>query len=212
MSGHPHSHEHKTRWVVILTAITMVVEIIFGYYSNSMALTADGWHMSTHVVAIGMSWIAYVMIRKYAHSEHLSFHKEKVLALAGFSSAIVLAVTAVIIAIESFTRLLSPVPIKFYEAIIVATVGLCVNALSAYVLHHEKEESDPNIRAAYLHVLADGLTSITAIFALTFGLLYKLNWLDAVSGIIGSGVIASWAISLIKNSGKTLIEFKRRTA
>jgi cation diffusion facilitator family transporter len=209
---HTPSHEKKTRWVVILTACTMVVEISVGYYSNSMALTADGWHMGTHVLAIGLSWIAYVLIRKYALSEHLSFHKEKVLALAGFTSAIILEITAIAIAIESINRVLSPLPIKFTEAIGIAIVGLIVNIISAVLLHHDRQVSDQNIRAAYIHVLADGLTSVTAIAALTLGMIYSLNSLDAISGIIGSLVITSWSITLIKGSGKTLIEFKRKTS
>jgi cation diffusion facilitator family transporter len=214
--GHIHdqnhgTHEQKTRWVVILTVCTMLAEIIVGYYSNSMALTAEGYHMSTHVFALGLSYVAYVLIRKYAQSEHLSFHKEKVLSLAGFTSAIVLLVIAVIMAIESISRLINPLPIKFSEAIVVASVGLVVNAISAVVLHHDKEESDQNIRAAYVHVLADGLTSITAIVALTIGMIYTIYSFDAISGIIGSVVITSWSVSLIKNSGKSLIEFQRKS-
>ncbi len=205
-----HSHEHKTRWVVILTALTMILEVTFGYYSNSMALTAEGWHMSTHVFAIGLSWIAYVVIRKYADSERLAFGKDKVLALSGFTSAIILLVIAVIMAVESIERLINPLPIRFSEAIIVACIGLVVNALSAVVLHHGHEESDHNIRAAYLHVLADGLTSVTAIIALTLGMIYHIYSLDALSGIIGSVVITSWSFSLIRGSGKTLIEFQRK--
>lgn len=205
-----HSHEHKTRWVVILTAVTMIVEITAGYYSNSMALTAEGWHMSTHVLAIGLSWIAYVIIRKHAESERLSFHREKVLALSGFTSAIVLQIIAVIMAIESIGRLIHPLQIKFNEAIVVASLGLIVNAISALVLRHDSEESDHNIRAAYLHVVADGFTSVTAIIALVLGSIYTIYFLDALSGLIGSVVITSWAVTLIKGSGKTLIEFQRK--
>ena len=207
---HHHSHEHRTRWVVILTALTMVLEVTFGYYSNSMALTAEGWHMSTHVFAIGLSWLAYVVIRKYAGSERLSFGNDKVLALSGFTSAIVLLVIAVVMAIESVSRLIDPLPIRFSEAIVVAAIGLVVNAISAVVLHHEREESDYSIRAAYLHVLADGLTSVTAIIALALGMIYNIYSLDAMSGIIGSVVITSWSFTLIKGSGKTLIEFQRK--
>ncbi|MDP4230710.1 MAG: cation diffusion facilitator family transporter [Bacteroidota bacterium] len=207
---HHRTHEQKTRWVLIITAVTMVLEISAGYYSNSMALTADGWHMATHVFAVGLSWIAYYTIRKYAQSEHLSFHKEKVLSLAGFTSAIALIIIAVYMAIESTTRLLAPLPIRFTEAIVVASIGLVVNAISAAVLHHDKEDSDHNIRAAYIHVLADGLTSVTAIIALVLGATYNLYSLDALSGIIGSIVIISWAVTLIKASGKTLIEFERK--
>jgi len=205
-----HSYEHKTRWVVILTVCTMLAEIIVGYYSHSMALTAEGYHMSTHVFVLGLSYLAYVFIRKYAQSEHLSFHKEKVLSLAGFTSAIALLIIAIIMAVESISRLISPLPIRFSEAIVVACVGLVVNAISAIVLHHDKAESDQNIRAAYIHVLADGLTSITAIIALTLGMIYTIYSLDAISGIIGSVVITSWSVTLIKGSGKSLIEFQRK--
>lgn len=188
----------------------MALEITVGYYSNSMALLAEGWHMSTHVFAIGMSWIAYVAIRKYSDSEHISFHNDKLLALSGFTSALVLQVIAVIMAIESIERLLNPIPIRFGEAIVVAAIGLVVNGISALVLHHNEEESDHNIRAAYIHVLADGVTSVTAIIALLAGMLYHIYALDALSGLIGSIVITSWAVTLIKNSGGTLIEFSRK--
>ena len=204
---HSHHHEKKTRWVVYLTIVVMTLEISFGYYSNSMALTAEGWHMSTHVFAIGLTWLAYFFARKYSMHEKISFRKEKVFALGGFTSAIVLQVIAIVMIIESTERLMHPLPIKFSEAIFVACIGLVVNLLSAFLLHHDHEHTDHNIRAAYVHVLADGLTSLTAIIALTAGMFWNLFWLDAVSGLIGSVVITSWAVQLIQNSGKELIEF-----
>jgi cation diffusion facilitator family transporter len=130
------------------------------------------------------------------------------LALSGFTSAIVLQIIAIIMAVQSFERLMNPLEIKFNEAIIIAIIGLIVNALSAYFLHHNHEHHDHNIRSAYLHVLADGLTSITAIIALTAGMYFKLYSLDSISGIISSVVITKWSFELIKGSGKDLIDFR----
>lgn len=205
-------HESKTRWVVMLTVATMILEIVFGYYANSMALTAEGWHMSTHVFAIGLTWMAYFVARKYSKSEHISFQKDKLLSLSGFTSAIILQVIAIIMAVESVQRIIHPLPIKFGEAIFVACIGLVVNGISAKLLHHDHHHGheDHNIRAAYLHVLADGLTSLTAIIALSLGLYFHIYWLDALSGLIGSVVITAWAVQLIKGSGGMLIEFKRK--
>jgi len=188
----------------------MVVEILFGYLTNSMALLADGYHMSSHAFALGLSWLAYIVARKYAQTDKTSFRKEKLLALAGFTSAIVLQIVAIAMGIQSFDRLLNPVKIMFKEAIIVACIGLIVNVISAFALHHKKEHGDHNIRSAYLHVLADGLTSLTAIIALSVGLFYNLYWLDAISGILSAIVITKWAIELIRDSGQELIEYKRR--
>jgi cation diffusion facilitator family transporter len=204
------TREVKTRFVVILTTITMVVEIVFGYLTNSMALLADGYHMSSHAFALGLSWGAYFFARKYAQTERISFKREKLLALSGFTSAIVLQIVAIVMGIQSIDRLMNPLEIMFNEAILVAFIGLIVNVTSAFALHHRKEDSDHNIRSAYLHVLADGLTSVTAIIALTVGLLYKLYWLDSISGIISSVVITKWAVTLIRDSGKELIEYNRR--
>jgi cation diffusion facilitator family transporter len=204
-----HDHESQARWVVILTVITMILEIVIGYYSNSMALTAEGWHMSTHVFAIGLTWCAYFFTRKYGSSQKISFQSDRLLSLSGFTSAIVLQIIAIIMAIESVQRIIHPLPIKFGEAIVVAIIGLIVNAISALLLKHDHDHQDDNIRAAYLHVLADGLTSLTAIIALTIGLFFHLYWLDALSGIIGSIVITSWAVQLIKGSGGKLVDFKK---
>ena len=207
---HLHTHEHKTRWVVILAAFTMILEIAIGFYSNSMALQAEGWHMSSHVFSIGLTWLTYIFIRRHSSSQSISFHKDKLLAISGFTSAIVLQIIAVIMVIESVSRLYNPLPIKFNEAIAVAIIGLVVNGISATLLHHKDEHSDHNIRAAYLHVLADGLTSITALLALFAGMYFQWFFLDSVSGIIGSLVITYWAFSLIKSSGRVLIDFKRK--
>src|SRR5205823_8391669 len=130
--------------------------------------------MSSHVFALGLTWLAYLIARKYSQHEKVSFEKHKLLALSGFTSAIVLQIIAVIMAVESIQRLIHPLPIKFSEAIIVAVIGLIVNALSAKLLHHGHEHADHNIRAAYLHVLADGLTSLTAIIALSLGMYFNM--------------------------------------
>lgn len=212
--GHEHSHadihERKTRWVVYLTFSMMIVEIFFGFYTNSMALLADGFHMSTHAFALGLAWLAYYMTRKYSNHAKYSFSGEKLLALSGYTSAIVLMIIAVWMAVEGVNRLLHPLPIKFGEAIFIAVIGLLVNALSALLLHHDKSHSDHNIRAAYLHVIADGLTSVTAIIALTGGMIWNLYSLDAYSAIISSFIITKWSFDLIRNSGKDLISFVRK--
>lgn len=213
--GHSHAdhsgeHEVRTRWVVYLTAGTMAVEIFFGYWTNSMALLADGYHMASHVFALGLSWAAYIIARKYSNSSKFSFSKSKLLALSGYTSAIVLLVIAVLMAVQSVERFFNPVTIKFEEAIFVAVAGLIVNALSAVFLHHGHEHHDHNIRSAYLHVLADGLTSVTAIIALTAGMFYNLYSLDSISGMISSVVITKWSYGLIKDSGKELVDFVKK--
>lgn len=208
IADHSQSHEKVTRWVLYLTAITMVVEIFFGYWTNSMALLTDGFHMASHVFALGLAWIAYFLSRKYSQSADFSFSKKKLLALSGFTGAVILLVFAVLMAFEAINRLIHPLEIRFGEAIIVAVIGLIVNGVCALFLHHGHKNHDHNIRSAYLHVLADGLTSIAAIIALTAGMFYNLYSLDSISGIISSVVITKWAIDLIKGSGKDLIDFK----
>jgi len=212
--SHTHSHTHvnerKTKWVVYLTAVTMVAEIGFGFYTNSMALLADGFHMSTHAFALGLAWLAYVMSRKYSNHTKFSFSGDKLLSLSGYSSALFLLVIAVLMAVESVNRLLNPLVIKFGEAIFVASIGLAVNVLSAVILHHDERHADHNIRAAYLHVIADGLTSVTAIIALLGGMIWKIYSLDAISGMLSSIIITKWSIDLIRNSGKALIDFERK--
>lgn len=203
-------YESRTGLVVIITAITMGLEIGYGYYTNSMSLLADGWHMSSHVFALGLAWLAYVITRKYATNEHITFNKEKFLALTGFSSAITLQVMAVIMVTESVNRLLNPKDILFNDAIIVAIIGFLVNGISAFILHHDHDHADHNIRAAYLHVLADGITSLAAIVALIFGLFFNLKFLDAIGGILSGLFITHWAITLMRNSGKVLVEWARR--
>jgi cation diffusion facilitator family transporter len=203
-----YNHEQRTRWVVYLTTVTMVLEIFMGYWTNSMALLAEGYHMASHVFALGLTWIAYVFARKFSKTEHHSFNKKKMLALSGFTSAVILQIVAIIMAIEAFSRFLHPMKIRFSEAIFIASFGLLINALSAVFLHHDYEHHDYNIRSAYIHVLADGITSVIAIFALLAGMLYNLYFLDSISGIISSFVITKWAIDLMRGAGKDLIDFR----
>jgi len=199
------SHEKRALWVVILTALTMVVEIIFGLSTHSMALLADGIHMGSHVLAIGLSWIAYVMVRRVAQKGQYKGDKNKILSLSGYSSGLMLLIFAFVILYQAIARLLNPAPIHFQEAILVAVIGLVVNLISAFILHHDQDKSDHNIRAAYLHVVADALTSITAIVALAGAMLWNILWLDALGAIISSVVIIKWSAGLLKESGKALL-------
>ena len=209
--NHHHKNELRSRLVVLITAVTMVLEIFFGYWTNSMALLADGWHMASHVLALSLTWLAYFAARKYSNTEKYTFDSQKLLSLSGFTSAISLLAVAVFMTVESVFRLLNPLEIQFREAIIVAVLGLIVNLASAFILHGGHND-DHNIRAAYFHVLADALTSIAAIAALTAGIIWKIYWLDCVVGIVGAVVITKWALSLMWNAGKELVDFKEITS
>lgn len=198
--------ETKTLYVVVLTAITMVVEVVFGLSTRSMALLADGIHMGSHVFAIGMSWIAYIIVRKVSIKEEFKGNSGKILSLSGYSSGLMLLIFAFGILFQAVQRLWNPGDIHFIEAILVAFIGLAVNIASAFILHHEHEHSDHNIRAAYLHVMADALTSITAIIGLTAAMLWNILWFDALSAIISSFVIIRWSVRLLKDSGKVLLD------
>jgi cation diffusion facilitator family transporter len=222
VSGHEHEHERRTWIVVGITAAMMAAEIVCGLAFHSMALLADGWHMSTHAGALGIAGFAYLFARRQARNPRFTFGTGKVGALGGYTSAVILAVIAFMVAAESFERLLHPVAIVFNEAIFVATLGLCVNLLSAWLLrddhhdhehhHHDHEEQghahahDPNLRAAYMHVLADAFTSLLAIGALTLGKYRGWVWLDPLVGIVGSLVIASWASGLLRQSSALLLD------
>jgi len=208
MEHHEHSHQHeqRTKYVVFLTAITMVVEIIFGISTHSMALLADGIHMGSHVLAIGLSWLAYVIVRRVSKNKNYQGNSNKILSLSGYSSGLMLLIFAFVILSEAIERFINPSEIQYKEAIIVASVGLMVNIASAFLLHHEHEHSDHNIRAAYLHVIADALTSIAAIIGLTTALIWNLVWVDAVVAILSSFVIIRWSIGLLKDSGKVLLD------
>jgi len=215
-------HERRTWLVVALTATMMVAEIAAGTVFGSMALVADGWHMSTHAAALTIAALAYGFARSHARDPRFAFGTGKLGELAGFSSAVILAIVALLIGYESVTRLLAPVPIRFDEAIMVAVIGLGVNIVSAWLLfdrdHHHAwhahdhddhthgHRHDSNIRAAYMHVLADALTSILAIVALLAGRLYGWTWLDPVMGIVGALVIVHWSIGLLRSAGAVLLD------
>jgi cation diffusion facilitator family transporter len=199
-------NEKRTLWVVLLTAATMVVEIIFGISTRSMALLADGIHMGSHVLAIGLSWLAYVLVRRLSKSKKFKGNTEKILSLSGFSSGLVLLMFAFLIVFEAVNRFINPEIISYKEAIIVAIIGLFVNIASAFMLHHKHEQSDHNIRAAYLHVVADALTSLSAIAGLIVALIWDIPFVDTVAALISSGVIIKWSIGLLKDSGKVLLD------
>lgn len=193
-------------WVVLLTAITMVVEIVFGLTTKSMALLADGIHMGSHVLAIGISWIAYIIVRKVSKSEKFKGNSDKILSLSGYSSGLMLLIFAIVIMVEAVHRFYNPVYIVYKEAILVAIIGLVVNIASAFLLHHDHEHSDHNIRAAYLHVIADTLTSVSAILGLTAAMIWDIPFIDTIAAIISSFVIVKWSIGLLKDTGKVLLD------
>jgi len=196
----------KTGWVVILTAITMVVEIIFGMLSGSMALLADGIHMGSHVLAIGLSWLAYIIVRRVSNSKKFKGDSDKILSLSGFTSGLLLLFFAIFILVEAGKRFFNPVEIIYREAILIACIGLLVNIISAILLHLPGHSSDHNIRAAYLHVLADALTSLSAIIGLTMAMIWDISYIDTLAAIISSIVIIRWSIRLLRDSGKDLLD------
>jgi cation diffusion facilitator family transporter len=262
----PHSHEFLGRdhdrnalrtWLVIaLTTAMMIAEIVAGTLFGSMALLADGWHMSTHAGALLISALAYGYAKRHRNDPRFTYGTGKIGDLAAFTSAVALGLIALLIAWESLQRLVAPVPIDFTEAIVVATIGLVVNLASAVLLHqgdghdhghhshehHRASESpqqagghrsahhahgethrhgsdhhehdhgyghhghDTNLRAAYIHVLADALTSVLAIVALLAGLFLGWNWLDALSGLLGAIVIAHWSRGLMRTAAATLLD------
>ena len=208
-----------------ITAVMMAVEIAAGWWYNSMALLADGFHMSSHAVAIGLSAFAYASARRLAGDSRFAFGTWKIEVLAGFASAIFLLVIVALMVVGSVERLFSPAPIHYLEAIIIAAVGLVVNIASALILgaaHHEghgdhpheehhghhghEHHHDMNLQSAYVHVIADAATSLLAIFALVGGWIYGWAWLDPVAGIAGAVVVALWAKRLIADTGKVLLD------
>ncbi|PKP98017.1 MAG: cation transporter [Alphaproteobacteria bacterium HGW-Alphaproteobacteria-13] len=206
----------RTLWVVVLTAAMMVAEIVAGLAFNSMALLADGFHMATHAGALGVAAIAYAYAKRHAQSGRYSFGTGKVGDLAGFASALFLAMVSIGIAVESAVRLVDPVTVAFGEAAVMATVGLAVNLISAWLLGHGRDHhghghghshgQDNNLRSAYLHVLADALTSVLAISALLGGYFLGWAWLDPAVGILGAAVIAVWAWTLIRDTASVLLD------
>lgn len=217
------SAERSTQAVAWITAVMMVVEIAAGWWYNSMALLADGWHMSSHAVAIGLSAIAYATARRYAKDSRFAFGTWKIEILGGFASAIFLLGVAVMMVVGSVERIVSPQPIQYQEAIVIAILGLVVNVVCALILgkahHHGHGHShghdnghehhghhDLNLKSAYLHVIADSATSVLAIVALFGGWIYGWSWLDPVMGIVGAVLVAVWAKGLIADTGKVLLD------
>jgi len=232
-SEYVHSHDflgtghdenaRRTLWVVILTVVMMVGEITAGYITGSMALLADGFHMATHAGALGIAAAAYVFARKHSTNNAYSFGTGKVGDLGGFASALILGLISIGIGIESVMRLLEPTQVQFGMAIWIAVIGLAVNIVSALLLsgsgghdhghghghdhHHGHSHSkDNNLRSAYVHVLADAVTSVLAIVALLAGKFLGWVWLDPAMGIVGAVVIARWAWSLMRDTASVLLD------
>ena len=229
-----HAHEHvflgaaheenvrRTLWVVMLTVVMMVAEIAAGYLTGSMALLADGFHMATHAGALGIAAAAYAYAKRHARSPRYSFGTGKVGDLGGFASALILALVALGIGVESLIRLLEPTEVQFGTATLIAIVGLVVNIVSALLLghghshghdhnhehdhEHHHHSNDNNLKSAYVHVLADALTSVLAIAALLAGRYLGWVWLDPVMGIVGAIVIARWAWSLMGATAGVLLD------
>lgn len=236
LAGRTHDHVYlgsshdanarRTLWVVALTAAMMVAEIAAGYLTGSMALLADGFHMATHAGALGVAAAAYAYAKRHAHSPAFSFGTGKVGDLAGFASAMVLGLIAFAIGVESVLRLFQPITVAFGEATIIAVVGLGVNIVSAFLLsggHHEHghghghdhhngndhghaHAGDNNLRSAYVHVLADALTSALAIAALLAGRYLGWTWMDPAMGIVGAVVIARWSWTLMRDTAAVLLD------
>ncbi len=218
-AGHARA-ERRTRLVVLFTAIFMLVEIAAGIAFGSMALLADGVHMATHVGALGLAAWAYWMARRHATNRRFSFGSGKFGDLAGFSSALVLGIISLIIGAESAMRLYAPVPIRYTEAIVIAAIGLLVNIVSAFMLadhghahdhadgehHQDGHDQDYQMRAAYVHIMADAATSVLALLALGAGALFGFAALDPVVGVFGALVIGSWAIGLMRQAGLVLLD------
>lgn len=232
-AGEFQAAEKNTRRVLWLTAAMMIIEIVGGLKLRSMALFADGWHMGTHVAAFAISAGAYWLARRNAANERYTFGTGKIGVLGAFTSAIILGLVGLYMAVESVMRLVHPQLIVFGEAIPIACLGLTVNIVSAFLLsggghhhhhhdhghdhhhgddhHHDHGHQDLNLRAAYIHVIADAFTSVLAIAALACGRYFGLTWLDPVCGLVGSVVIAQWSWSLIRSTQSILLDFEPPT-
>ena len=231
--GAKHEKNERRTWAVVaLTAVMMVAEIVGGTIFGSMAVVADGWHMSTHAGALAIAALAYRFARRHARDPRFTFGTGKLGELAAFTSAVILAMIALAIGYEAVARLFAPVPIDFEQATWLAGAGLCVNLASAWLLfdedhhhhghahhdrhdhddddhehdHHHGHAHDSNIRAAYVHVLADAITSVLAIVALLAGRFYGLVWMDPAMALVGVGVILSWSVGLTRSAGTVLLD------
>ena len=222
--------ELRTFVVVLLTTATMILEITAGIVYGSMALLADGLHMASHASALAISLFAYIYARRNAHNDRFCFGTGKVNSLAGFTGAVLLAMFALAMVWESLHRMVEPVPIAFNQALVVAFLGLLVNSVSVVILngghlrqnghhdeevdgttalqHHDGSEHDHNLRSAYLHVLADALTSLLAIVALLAGKYFGLNWLDPVMGIVGAILVSHWSFGLLASTSAVLLDHR----
>jgi cation diffusion facilitator family transporter len=217
--------ERGTRAVVWITAAMMIVEIVAGWWFNSMALLADGLHMASHAMAIGLSAVAYAAARRYARDSRFAFGTWKIEVLAGFASAIVLLGIAALMVVAAVERIISPKPIFYQEALFIAVLGLIVNIVCAMILgkahghdhhhgeggahahqEHEPGHHDLNLKSAYVHVIADAATSVLAIVALAGGWLYGWAWLDPAMGLLGALLVALWSKNLIVQTGKVLLD------
>jgi cation diffusion facilitator family transporter len=202
--------ERRTLLVIAITATMMVVEIAAGLAFSSMALLADGLHMASHTVALGIAAFAYVYARRHADDPRFSFGSGKVNALAGFTGAVLLASFAVFMAAGSVDRLFNPADIRYDYAILVAVAGLAVNGVCVAILntreHDHDHHHDHNLRSAYLHVLADALTSLLAIVALLAAKYLGLTWMDPVMGLVGAALVGRWSLGLLRASGRVLLD------
>jgi cation diffusion facilitator family transporter len=210
--------EQSVRRATWLTAVMMVIEIVGGWWFNSMAVLADGWHMSSHTLALGLSAFAYAFARRHAGHGRYTFGTWKMEVLGGYTSAIFLLGIAALMIFQSLERLVKPQAIHYDEAIAIAVVGLAVNLLCAWWLRgshdhahehthaHDTRHADMNMRSAYMHVLADAATSVLAIVALFGGLLWGAAWLDPVMGLVGAALVSIWAVGLLRDSGRILLD------
>lgn len=217
-SGESHAHrpvslvrlERTTRIVVLLSAATMAVELGVGWWTHSLALVADGWHMATHVGALGLAWLAYLFSRRLTEKSHLQFNQKKLFALAGYTNAIGLGLVGAFMLHEAWERFVAPEAIMFAEAIPVAVGGLIVNVVSARLLHnhHDDHHHDQNLRAAYIHIVADAVTSVLALAALVVGRVWGVLVLDPIFAAVGALVVLIWAVGLIKSAMRELLDAK----
>lgn len=217
-----HAAEKRTLAVVWITLVMMIAEIAIGWWTNSMALFADGWHMGTHAFALGISLLAYVAARKYKADTRFAFGTWKIEILGAYSSAVVLGLVGLIMIYASVERLISPLAIHYDEALIVAVFGLAVNLVCAVILNHQGHSHDHshghfhdhdhahahdlNLKSAYIHVVADALTSVLAIAALIGAKYWAFNWLDPIMGLVGAALILVWAKNLLIDTGSILLD------
>ncbi len=198
--------EKRTSLVVIIALITMILEISIGVYSQSMALLAEGIHQGGHVLVIGLSWVAYILVRRLEARDDQKYNRDRVLTLSAYTSGFLLLLMAVVIIVEAIERLLSPeVHILYSEALTIAVIGLVVNTICAFILHSHSEEEDLNHHAAYLHVLADAVTGICAVVGLICAKIWIITWIDSVIALLSAFVIIKWASGLVHTTAKKIL-------